>query len=113
VVLELLEPFVPPTEQEARFYGMTIEQATPPPTELWPDNVDALKAFTAMNTRWDVGMSGATGLIYAELPFVFEMAGLPREDWPTVFDDVQVMERTELAYWKQKRDQQEQEQKNK
>lgn len=102
-MLELLEPAKPPTEQEARFYGQTVEQATPPPQELWPDNEDALKVFSAMGTRWDVGMAGAIGLIYAELPFVFEMVGIDRKDWPVVFDDVQVMEQTELAYWHQKR----------
>jgi hypothetical protein len=50
-------------------------------------------------------MAGASGLIYGDLPFVFDMTGIVREDWPAVFDDLQVMERTALALWRQQQEQ--------
>ncbi|MGJ7512342.1 DUF1799 domain-containing protein [Variovorax sp. GT1P44] len=107
-MIDLLDPPTPPTEQEARFYGLTIEQATPPPQELWPDNEDALKVFSSMNTQWHIGMAGATGLMYGAMSFLFDIHGLDRKDWPEVFDDVQVMERTALAFWRQKAEEAEQ-----
>lgn len=35
---------------------------------------------------------GAIGLDYGVLPFVMKMTGVPRRDWPEVFDDIRVME---------------------
>jgi hypothetical protein len=64
--------------------------------DIWPDNVHAVNAFVAMSTQWRVGMSGATGLDYTALPGVLRLTGIPRADWPGVFDGIRVMEDTAL-----------------
>lgn len=48
--------------------------------------------FIAMLTQWRVGVRGATGLDYGPLPGVLRMMGVPRKDWPDVFDGIRVME---------------------
>jgi hypothetical protein len=68
-----------------------------PPVELWPCNLQAVHIFTSTRTQWRyAGMGGAVGLIYSELPFVFEMEGIDRKDWPGIFSDLRVMERAAL-----------------
>lgn len=83
---------------------MTVEQARPPPLEVWPDNMPAIHVFSAMSTQWDVGMGGAVGLKYSALESVFRFTGLPRSEWSRVFDDVQVMERVALQYMRQQQE---------
>lgn len=45
-----------------------------------------------MSTQWRVGMAGATGLDYGALPHVMRLSGVPRKNWPDVFDGVRIME---------------------
>lgn len=73
---------------------MTLEEASGPPIEIWPDNLATVNAFIAMSTQWRTGgMSGLpSGLDYAALPPVLRMTGIPRADWPDVFDGIRVME---------------------
>lgn len=79
-------------------WGLTVEEMSGPPVELWPDNVLPVHIFTLTRTQWRyAGMGGAIGLIYSELPFVFEMEGIDRKDWPELFQDLRVMEREALV----------------
>lgn len=59
---------------------------------VWPENMPAVSAFSGLLTQWRIGMAGATGLDYSAIPFVLEMGGVARIDWPQVFDDIRVME---------------------
>ena len=43
---------------------MSVEEATGPPFELWPDNAVAVNVFTAMSTQWNIGPGGAVGFLY-------------------------------------------------
>ena len=57
-----------------------------------------------MGTQWQVGMGGATGLVYASLPVVFRLQRLPRNRWTDVFEDVRVMESEALKSMAEKRE---------
>lgn len=48
--------------------------------------------FNALGTQWRIGMGGATGLDYNAVPVVLRLQGVPRSDWPQLFDDLRVME---------------------
>lgn len=73
------------------------------PVELWPDHVQVVHIFSITRTQWRyAGMAGSpVGLIYSELPFVLEMDGIDRKDWPQLFADLQVMERAALEQMRQ------------
>lgn len=45
-----------------------------------------------MATQWRIGMSGATGLDYAALPYVMRNCGVKQADRASVFDDVRALE---------------------
>lgn len=64
--------------------------------EIWPDNYTAVMAFVALGTQWRDGMNGATGLDYSAIPFVLRMRGVPRDEWPEVFEQIRIMEHEAL-----------------
>ena len=80
------------SEAEAAAFGLTVEEASGPPVEVWPDNLRAVNAFVGMSTQWRVGMNGATGLDYGVVPTVLRLAGVPRAEWAEVFDGLRAME---------------------
>lgn len=51
----------------------------------------------SMNTQWNVGACGATGMNYSSVPAVMKMMGIKKKDRPAVFADFQVMEAEALA----------------
>lgn len=63
---------------------------------MFPDNLDAVNVFIAMQTQWRVGMAGATGLDYAALPVVLRCSGVERKNWAHVFDGLRAMEEAAL-----------------
>lgn len=71
---------------------MTVEEASGPAVELWPDNVRAVNVFVAMSTQWQVGPGGPIGLNYAALPAVLRLVGVPRSEQSDVFDGLRVLE---------------------
>lgn len=86
-----------PTQAELAAFGMTAEEASGPPVEVWPDNMTTVSAFIAMGTQWRIGMNGPTGLDYAALSHVMRMTGVRRAEWPYVFEGVRIMESAALA----------------
>lgn len=74
-----------------------------PPVEVWPDIWPAVEVFRRLLTQWRVGMSGATGLDYSAVPFVLRMSGIPRADWPMVFEDLRSMESSALQKMREDR----------
>jgi len=78
-------------------YGLTVDEAGGDPVEIWPDNVQTVNVFVAMSTQWRTGMSGATGLDYAALPFVMRVCGVRAADRADVFDGVRTMESAALT----------------
>lgn len=66
--------------------------------DIWPENWSGLGVFLAMQTQWaTAGMGGLLGLRYESLPFVLEMQGVSREQWPEATAAVQVLERETVA----------------
>lgn len=72
------------------------EDVAPADIELWPDNEPAVMVLVQMGTQWRVGMGGPVGLDYAALPFVMRVSGIPRADWPGIFEDLRVLENAAL-----------------
>jgi hypothetical protein len=71
---------------------LTVEEASGPAVEIWPDNLLSVNSFIALSTQWRCGYSGPTGLDYAAIPGVLQMLGIARKDWPEVFQDLRTME---------------------
>ncbi len=88
-----------PTETEASAIGLTLEEASGPPVEVWPDNMPSVEVFIDLMTQWRrAGMAGVrSGLDYAVLPAVFAIRGIPKKQQPTIFDDIRVMENAVLC----------------
>jgi hypothetical protein len=85
---------VNPTEAEAARIGLTLEEATPPPFEVWPEHMAACDVLVSMQTQWDrAGMAGVpTGLKYPSLIAVMSLLGIPHKERRDVFSDLRVME---------------------
>jgi hypothetical protein len=66
--------------------------------DIWPDNVAAHNAFVALSTQWNQGFGGPTGLKYESIPITFQMVGIPRAEWPELFEDMRVMEDETLRH---------------
>lgn len=64
--------------------------------DCWPEHWPAFSVFSKLTTQWRAGFSGAIGLDYGALPTVFRLTGIPRADWPALFEDIRVMERGAL-----------------
>lgn len=89
-----------PSAEELAVAGLT-EEDFDSGAEIWPENLPAYEAFSALRTQWRVGMSGATGLDYSVVPVVLRLQGVPRADWPQLFEDLRVMESAALQAMRQ------------
>ena len=85
-----------PTESEANEWGLTVDEASGPPAEVWPDNLQAAHVFVAMSTQWRFGMAGPTGLDYAALPEVWRRTRTVLAERDEVFDCLRIMEEAAL-----------------
>lgn len=94
-----------PTEAEASAFGLTVEEASGPPVEVWPDNAQSVGVFIDLMTQLRrAGMAGAaTGLDYAAIPAVFAMRGVSKKLWSPIFEDLQVMEAAAIEHLNKKR----------
>ena len=59
---------------------------------MWPENWAAFELFTSIQTQWQVGFSGRTGLRYEALYSLLDRQTDTPEQWQELFDDVRVME---------------------
>jgi hypothetical protein len=84
-----------PTEQELTGTGFTVadyeEEA-----EVWPENWPVFRFFLMMQTQWDVGMAGRTGLKYQVLFDLMDRQQLSGDEWQEMFDDIRAMEAAAL-----------------
>ena len=72
---------------------------------LWPENEDAFGMWLAIQTQWNAGMAGATGLNYQGVEICLRMRGLKKKRRQQMFLLIQMMERACLDEWAQKRKQ--------
>jgi hypothetical protein len=84
--------------------GMTVEEASEPPFEVWPDNVEAVNVFVAMGSQWRAGVNGATGLDYGALPEVWRRVRVPPARRDEVFDDLRTLEDAALSFMRMQRE---------
>lgn len=85
-----------PSDQNAALaaFGLKPEVALEPVAfELWAEHLQAVSVFFAAQSQWAVTPAGILGLRYEALPLLMETSGIDRADWPSVFQDIQVMER--------------------
>jgi len=60
--------------------------------EVWPENWAIFNLFCRLQTQWNVGVSGPTGLRYeAAYPLLDKLAANDGE-WQELFDDLRQME---------------------
>lgn len=88
--------------------GLTLEEASGPPIEVWPDTERSVYVFDALGSQWlRAGMGGTpTGLIYGSIEPVLRVMAVPADDWTKVFEDIRVMEAAaleEMARQREKR----------
>lgn len=82
------------TAEEAAAFGLTLEEASGPPIEVWPDTEMSILVFDALGSQWIyAGMGGVpTGIVYASIEPVLRRRKVPAEAWDDVFEDIRVME---------------------
>jgi hypothetical protein len=80
------------SEAEAAAFGLTVEEASGPPVEVWPDNVDAINLFLSIATQWRTGMAGATGLDYNVLYHKMDRMKLSDERYDELEQEIRVIE---------------------
>ncbi len=56
-----------------------------------------------MSTQWRTSMAGVIGLDYNAIPAVLRMTGIPRSDWPHVFECIRVLEDSALVTMRAKK----------
>jgi len=61
---------------------------------VFEDNWTAVKTFVAASTQWVMGFSGATGLNYQSIDFLFKLYNI--KDRKTIFEEIQVIEAAAL-----------------
>ena len=90
-----------PTEEEAAGLGLTVEEASGPPVEIWPPNVVPFNVFNSLCTQWRMGSSGPVGLDYNVLFHKLDRMKLPADEYERIERDVRVMEDEALTViWK-------------
>lgn len=81
---------------------MTVEEASGPPVEIWPDNLAAVNLFISMGTQWRVGAAGATGLDYNVMYRKMDRMDLTPEQYDDLEQDIGLMEDEALTKMYQK-----------
>lgn len=71
---------------------MTVEEASGPPCEIWPDNLQAVNLFLSIATQWRTGAFGATGLDYNVLFQKMDRMKLSDARYDELEDEIRVME---------------------
>lgn len=65
---------------------------------MWPENWPSFTLFLRLQSQWSVSMAGPIGLRYEALyPLLDRLAAGDPERWESLFDDIQVLERTALS----------------
>jgi len=66
---------------------------------LWPENEEAFRFWLAVQTQWNVGMAGPTGLNYHGVEICMRRRGVRAATRNHLFELVQAMERATLDEW--------------
>ena len=79
---------------------------TPPVPEvyLWPCNAPVWALWQRVQTQWNIGLDGLTGLRYEGVRVVMGFCGLPKKERAWAFECLQGMERAALDVFASQRD---------
>lgn len=92
---DLLVAGVPEAEAKAWLDGLGDPE--PDKCLVWPCHWPALDAFLGLQSQWKrAPFGGLIGLDYAAIPAFFQLRGIPRKQWPGLFDKIQAMEHAAL-----------------
>ena len=75
---------------------MTVEEASDPPVEVWPDNCEALSVFAALGTQWRSGPGGVYGLDYNVLYRKLDRMKLEPDEYDQMEADIRILESAAL-----------------
>lgn len=81
-----------PKAEEAALYGLTVEEASGPAVEIWPDNLQAVNLFITLSTQWRTGASGVVGLDYGALYHKLDRLQLTAERYQELEEEIRTME---------------------
>ena len=70
---------------------------------IWPENEETLSTWFTLQTQWNVGMAGPTGLNYPGVETCMRLRGLKKKLRKQMFPLIQMMERACLEEWAHKR----------
>lgn len=70
---------------------------------LWPENDEAFGFWLSIQTQWNAGMGGATGLNYPGVEVCLRLRGLRKKVRQHMFLLIQMMERACLEEWARQR----------
>lgn len=85
-----------PTAEELSGSGYTLEDFEGEECIVWPENWQAVSLFSQVQTQWNVGMGGPTGLQYLVLFNLIGRLKLSDEDHDLLFEDIQTLEHAAL-----------------
>ena len=87
-----------PTQQELDATGFTREDYEGDDCEIWPENWPAFQLFGVMETQWNIGFNGKTGLNYLVLFAAMDRLELSKPDYDAMFADIRHMELAALNH---------------
>lgn len=76
-------------------FGFTLEDIVQD-VEIWPENWPVVMLFCKLDTQWNVGFAGATGLRYEAVYPLLDRSCDSDDDWWQWLDDLTLMERAAL-----------------
>jgi hypothetical protein len=83
--------------------GLTVEEASGPPVEVWAENMPAVNLFIDLCTQWRLGPNGPVGLDYNVLFHKLDRMKLKRAEYARLESGVRAMEDEALTViWKRK-----------
>jgi hypothetical protein len=86
-----------PSAAEAAAFGLTVEEASGPPVEIWPDNLRAVNVFIALSTQWRTSANRPYGLDYNVLYHKLDRMDLTPAEYECIEEDIRMMEGAALV----------------
>ena len=86
-------------------YGLTVEEASGPPVELWPDSVVPVNIFCELVTQWRVGPNGPVGLDYNVVFHKLDRMRLKRREYERIESAIRIMADEAMTFLWNKRKQ--------
>jgi hypothetical protein len=91
-----------PSAAEAAAFGLTLEEASGPSVEVWPDNWPAIRLFDSLSTQWRTGAAGVIGLDYNVLYRKMDRLHLAESDYDALEENMRILEDEALATMRKK-----------